>query len=72
MDRNKDLETYIDGIKHQKISSIADVCNRFLLPFFLCPWLCLNFIHKVGHIDLDTVIQRFIQKFNLSIVDVSK
>ena len=32
----------------------------------------MEFIHKVGYVDLNTGIQRFIQKCNLSIVDVSK
>ena len=72
MDRTKELETYNEGIKSQKLSSIADGCNRFLLPNVLCPWGCSEFIHRVGYVDLDTVIQQFIQKFNLSIVGVSK
>ena len=38
----------------------------------LCPWGCWEFIHKVGYVDLDTVIQQFIQNRNLYIVDVSK
>ena len=56
----------------KKISYIADICNQFILPNILCPWGCSQFIHKVGYIYLDTVIQQFIQKCNLSIVDVSK
>ena len=46
--------------------------NQFLLPNVLCTWGCSDFIHKVGYVDLDTLIQQFIQKYNLSIVDVSK
>ena len=70
MDITKGLETWNEGIKSQKLSYIADVCNQFLLPNVLCPWGCSEFIHKVGYVDLDTVIQLFIQKYNLSIVDV--
>ena len=36
MDRTKDLETWNEGIKSQKLSSIDDVCNQFLLPNVLC------------------------------------
>ena len=72
MDRAKDLETCNKGIKSQKLSSVSDVCNQFILPNVLCPWVCSEFIYKVGYIDLYTVIQRFIQKCNLSIIDVSK
>ena len=46
--------------------------NQFLLPNFLCPWVCSEFIHKFGYVDLDNVIKRSIQKYNLSIDDVSK
>ena len=57
MDRTKDSETWNKGIKSQKLSSIADVCNQFLLPNVLCSWGCLEFIHKVGYVNLDTLIQ---------------
>ena len=72
MDITKDLETWNEGIKPQKLSYIADVCNHFLPQNFLCPWGYLEFIRKVGYVDLDNVIQIFIQKRNLSIVYVSK
>ena len=71
MDRTKDLETWNEGIKYQKLSYIDDFCYQFLLPNVLCLWGCSEFIHKVGSADLDTVIQRFIKKCNLSIFDVS-
>ena len=57
MYRNKDLETWNEGIKSHKLSFIADFCNQFLLPNVLCMWGCLEFIHKVGYVDLYTVIQ---------------
>ena len=37
MDITKDLETWNEAIKSQKLSSITDVCNQFLLPNVLCP-----------------------------------
>ena len=40
------------------------------MTLYLCG--CSEFIHKVGYVDLDTVIQRFFQKCNLSVVGVSK
>ena len=72
MDRTKDLETFNEGIQSQKLSYISDFCNKFLLPNVLCPWGCLEFNNKVGYVDLGTVIQQFIQKWNLSIVDISR
>ena len=62
MDITKDLKTWNEGIKNQKSSSIADVCNMFLLPIVICQWGYSDFIHKSVYIDLDTVMQRFIQK----------
>ena len=70
MDRIKDLETWNEEIKYQKLSSIPDVCNQFLLTNVLCLWGCLEFIHKIGYVDLDTVIKQFIQKCNLYTIDV--
>ena len=58
--------------KISKLSSIADACNQFHIPNVLCPWVFSEFIHKFGYVDMDTVIQQFIQKCNLSIVDLSK
>ena len=57
MDKTKDLETWNEGIKSPKLIYIADVCNQFLLPNGICPWGCSEFIHKVGYVGLDTVIQ---------------
>ena len=72
MDRTKDLETCNEGIKSQKLTYITDVCNMLILPNVLCLWGCFQFIHKFLYVDLDTVIQLFIQKWNHSIDDVSK
>ena len=71
MDITKDFETWNERIKFPELSYIADACNQFILPNVLCPRGWLEFIHIVGYVDLDTAIQPFIQKFNLSIVDVS-
>ena len=62
MNRTKYLETSNEGIKSQKLSSIADVCNQFLLPYVLCSWEFLDFMNKFGCVDLDTVIQKIYSK----------
>ena len=72
MDRTKDFETWNEVIKSQTLSSIDEVCNRFLLPNVFCPWGCSEFTHKVRYVDLDTVIQRFIQKCNIYISECIK
>ena len=38
IDRTEDLETWNEGIKYQKLSSISDVCNQFILINVLCTW----------------------------------
>ena len=72
MDRTIDLESWNESIKLQNLSYIADSCNQFIVPNVLSPWGWSDFIHKVGYVDMDAVIQRFIQKCNLFIVDVSR
>ena len=39
MDKTKDLESWNEGIKFKELSYIADVCNQFILPSFICPWV---------------------------------
>ena len=56
MDIRKDLETWNEGIKSQKLISIATFCNQFLLPNVIYQWGCSEFIHKVGYVEIDTVI----------------
>ena len=60
MDRTKDLETWNVWIKYQKLISIADICDQFLLPNVICPWGFSEFINKVGYVNLDTVILLFL------------
>ena len=57
MDRTKDLNTFNEGIKYQKLISITDVCNQFILPNVLFPWGYFGFTHKVVYVDPDTFIQ---------------
>ena len=64
MDRNKELEKWNEGIKSQKLISIDNVCNQFLLPNVLCPWEYSDFIQNVRYVDLDTAMQKLIQKCN--------
>ena len=61
MDRTEDLETCNERIQSPKLIYIADVCNQFILLNVLCLWGCSEFIHKTGYIDMDTIIQKFIQ-----------
>ena len=56
MDISKDLETWNEGIQSQKLSSIANFCYQFLIPNVIYPWGFSEFIHKVGYVELDTVI----------------
>ena len=72
VDRTEDLNIWNNAMECQQLSSIADVCNRFLLPTVLCPWGCSEFLHCVGFLDIDTIMQRFIEKCDLSIVDAKK
>jgi hypothetical protein len=72
IDRTADLKLWNEAMQCQQLSSIAKVCNQLLLPTVLCPWGCSEFIHSTGYLDVDTVLQRFFQKCNLSVISASK
>ena len=36
--------------------------NKFLFTNLLCPWWCTEYIHMVGNIQMDIVIQLFLRK----------
>ena len=38
----------------------------------LCPWGCSEFIHHVGYLEIESVLQQFIQKCNISVIDTDK
>ena len=53
-------------------SSIANACNQYLLPTVLCPWGCSEFIHSTGYLDVESTLQRFLQKCNFHVPDTKK
>ena len=52
-----DIESYL-------LSKLANSCNKHLLPNVLCPWGCTDFIHRLGHLPLDVVFQRYFKKIH--------
>ena len=69
VDRTNDINTWNNNIDSGKLMTIAEVCNKLLLPTVLCPWGCSEFIHKAGYIDFHIVMQRYISKMILSDID---
>ena len=72
VDRTNDIKIWNDGIDSGKLMTIADVCNKYLLPTVLCPWGCSEFIHKAGYLDFHIVIQRYISKVILFDIDYAE
>lgn len=66
------MKTWKDPIESNKLGSIANVYNGFFLPNVFCPWEYSKFIHHVGYLDIETVLQQFIQKCKLSVIDSDK
>jgi hypothetical protein len=61
-DRTMDRKEWDDDISSQYLSRLASTCNKHLLPSIKCPWGCSEFLHKVGHLPIDIIIQRLLQK----------
>jgi hypothetical protein len=48
-------------LKRGLLGEIKHGCNQYLNAVVLCPWGCCEFPHKAGNIQLDVVLQRYIQ-----------
>ena len=48
---------------------IASSCNKYMMPTVLCPWGCTEFIFSSGHVSLDIMFQRFLQKVNIDLMN---
>ena len=68
-DRTGDLNAWNEAMASKKLSSIANACNQYLLPTVLCPWEYSEFIHSTGYLDVESTLQRFLQKYNFHVHD---
>ena len=66
---SSDLEKFNSYIKSELLSDIAIGCNKFLMPTVLCPWGCSEYLHRVGYMDMDVCIQRFLSNINFQLVN---
>ena len=57
------------SIKHELLSTIAKGCDEYLFPDVLCPWGCSEYMHKVGYLDIDIMLQRFHNKVYFTLVN---
>ena len=61
-DKTADIQTWNDDINSYFLARLRFSSNKFLRPVIKCPWGCTEFHHKVGHLPLDIILQRYIQK----------
>ena len=54
-------------IKSYSLPKLAEACNRFMIPTVMCPFGCSEFHHKTGHLSLDLIIQRYLQKVTIQL-----
>ena len=40
-----------------------------MVPKVLCPWGCSEYVHKCGHLHLDIVLQRYLKRNELSMIN---
>ena len=71
-DVTEDIEEWNTAISSYQLPELSRICNKLLIPTVLCPWGCSTFKHKVGSISIDIVIQRYIEKCNIQMIDNSK
>ena len=68
VDRSIEVEEWNSDMNSQLLPRIASSCNKYMIPNILCPWGCTEFIFRCGHISLDIVFQRFLQKVNIQLI----
>ena len=56
-------------IKSPYLSTVAESCNKYLIPTILCPWGCSEYLHKGGKLYIDLVVQRFCTKVRLILIN---
>jgi hypothetical protein len=59
-ERTVDREQFLCTLERNLLGELMRDCDRFLLPTVRCPWGCSCYIHKVGFVPLDCLMQRFI------------
>ena len=62
VDKTNHINHWNELIDSYSLPNLAEACNRYLLPSVLCPFGCSAFIHRIGHISLDLIFQRFLPK----------
>ena len=68
-DMTHDINDWNCNINSMLLSNLASTCNQYLMPCVLCPWGCTTFLHKCGHIQLDLVIQRYMPKCLITLIN---
>ena len=61
-DISLDILEFKSDIDSLLLGRLMDGTNKHIIPTVLCPWGCTEFIHNVGHMHLDYVLQRFLRK----------
>ena len=61
------INDWKSGIDSGNLNKIAEVCNSYLMPTVLCPWGCSEFLHKVGSVDIQLILQRYLKKCKIAI-----
>ena len=69
VDRTIDRATMIDDIESHSLGRIMDTMNKYLIPDVLCPWGCSEYMHTCGFVEFDSIIQRFLPKVNIQLVN---
>ena len=64
-DRTDEIKEWNNCMERHNLPEVSRVCNKLLLPTVLCPWGCSEYIHKVGKIPFNIIIQKCLPKVQL-------
>ena len=69
IDKTMEIKEWNDDVNSYLLPRLASSCNKHLMPNIMCPWGCSEFNHKCGHISMDIVFQRYLQRCLLKLIE---
>ena len=67
-EQTSNIKKMEEGLCSDLLSTIATTCDSFLMPLVLCPWGCSEYLHKVGYISFDIIIQRYVPSCAIELI----
>ena len=59
------IREWKEEIDSKLLSRLVKISNKLLISNVLCPWRCSEYIHVCGYVEIDLIMQRYVQKYYL-------